>query len=99
MRAVSSIDGARHTDKLKRRTARCPQRWKQQCQFEITDDNSTVGREKAATMFPPTFEFIECVDLFNVLNAELHGVPRLSDRNYLYLLGLRRRMLISRARR
>jgi hypothetical protein len=50
-------------------------------------------------MFPPTFEFIECVDLFNVLNAELHGVPRLSDRNYLYLLGLRRRMLISRARR
>lgn len=39
-------------------------------------------------MFPPAFELIECIDLFNILNAEIHGLARISDANYLYLLGL-----------
>ncbi len=40
------------------------------------------------TMFPPPFELIECIDLYNILNAEIHGLARISDTNYLYLLGL-----------
>jgi hypothetical protein len=39
-------------------------------------------------MFPPPFELIECIDLFNILNAEINGLARISDTNYLYLLGL-----------
>ena len=38
-------------------------------------------------MFPPPFELIECIDLFNILNAEINGLARISDINYLYLLG------------
>lgn len=38
-------------------------------------------------MFPPTLELIECNDLYNVLNAEIDGLARISDTNYLYLLG------------
>jgi len=39
-------------------------------------------------MFPPPFELIECIDLFNILNADINGLARISDTNYLYLLGL-----------
>ncbi len=39
-------------------------------------------------MFPPPFELIECIDLFNILNAEISGLARISDTNYLYLIGL-----------
>lgn len=39
-------------------------------------------------MFPPTFQLIESIDLFNILNAEINGLARISDPNYLYLLGL-----------
>ncbi len=39
-------------------------------------------------MFPPPFELLECIDLFNILNAEINGLARISDTNYLYLLGL-----------
>ncbi len=39
-------------------------------------------------MFPPPFELLECIDLFNILNAEIDGLARISDTNYLYLLGL-----------
>lgn len=42
-------------------------------------------------MFPPPFELIECIDLFNILNAEINGLARISDTNYLYLLDCRSR--------
>ncbi|CAF1239582.1 unnamed protein product [Rotaria sordida] len=42
-------------------------------------------------MFPPPFELIECIDLFNILNAEINGLARISDINYLYLLDCRSR--------
>ncbi|UJR18536.1 hypothetical protein I4U23_005443 [Adineta vaga] len=40
-------------------------------------------------MFPPLFELINCNDLYNLLNAEINGLARISDRNYLYLLDCR----------
>ncbi|CAF1108289.1 unnamed protein product [Adineta ricciae] len=42
-------------------------------------------------MFPPPYELIECIDLFNILNAEINGLARISDTNYLYLLDCRSR--------
>ncbi|CAF1448170.1 unnamed protein product [Adineta ricciae] len=40
-------------------------------------------------MFPPLFELIDCHDLYNLLNAEINGLARISDRNYLYLIDCR----------
>ena len=45
-------------------------------------------QHKKRIMFPPPYELIECIDLFNILNAEINGLARISDTNYLYLLGL-----------
>jgi len=42
-------------------------------------------------MFPPPFELIECIDLFNIINSEINGLARVSDTNYLYLLDCRSR--------
>ncbi|UJR29216.1 hypothetical protein I4U23_010430 [Adineta vaga] len=42
-------------------------------------------------MFPPPYELIECINLFNILNAEINGLARISDTNYLYLLDCRSR--------
>ena len=55
-----------------------------------SDENQEliVVENKKKTMFPPAFDFIECIDLFNILNAEISGQARISDANYLYLLGL-----------
>ncbi|CAF1503183.1 unnamed protein product [Adineta steineri] len=42
-------------------------------------------------MFPPPYELIECIDLFNIINSEINGLARISDTNFLYLLDCRSR--------
>ena len=55
--------------------------------LSIRNEGIDTKLPQTQTMFPPAFELIECHDLFNILNAELNGLARISDTNYLYLLG------------